>query len=58
VHDSLKVVPLHPLDADETPVSEYVAGYNQGLANGIWIGAIGSPAIITVILALAWYLTS
>jgi tetrahydromethanopterin S-methyltransferase subunit B len=56
VRQSLKVVPAvsHP---EQEPVSDYVAGYNQGLANGIWIGAIGSPTIIAIIFALARYLT-
>lgn len=30
--------------------------YECGRADGIWIGAIGSPFVIALILALAWYL--
>jgi hypothetical protein len=56
VHESTKAIPLDPLEEAFPSISDYDAGYDQGLGNGIWIGAIVSPAIIAGILLLAWYL--
>lgn len=53
MHPTTNAMPI-PAESDYSLVLD--DAYESGRADGIWIGAIGSPFVIALILALAWYL--
>lgn len=48
------VIPFPRREPDPVEIA-IAAEYDRGLAQGIWIGAIGSLVILALIFALAWY---